>query len=113
MAVFTISVDPELPNQEFNVSLDGALYVLRFKWNEREQAWYMSILDEAESPIFEGVKVVLDTLLGVRTSDPRGFPGALVAFDSTGQLLMPGEKDLGSRVVLFYYDFNELAELNA
>lgn len=46
----------DTPNQRQRVTLDGTEYVLKFRWRERTQGWYISIYhaDESETPIVEG-----------------------------------------------------------
>lgn len=84
--------------------LDGREYLLRFRWNQRAAKWYLSIYDQNEIPIYEGIKIVTNfPLLGYRIVDARRPPGEIIAVDVTSDR-DPGLYDLGSRVVLMYVD---------
>lgn len=110
----TIPTSIELVNYVQTTSLDGRDYILRFLFNRRDQRWRISVLDQDESPIRFGVKVVADSPLLRRETDDRRPKGILLAKDlgatdvdrSAGEKLVaidPGVDELGARVLLIYF----------
>jgi hypothetical protein len=76
--------------------LDGREYLLRFAWNQREERWHLSIFDEAEQPIVQGLKLVANwPLLRFYRADPRCPPGELWVMDLSGDGSPPGFDELG------------------
>ena len=98
-------------NPHFTIrhTLDGREYVLTFEWSERESAWYVSLADQADSPISGAVRVCADWPLFLTCNDDRKFTGALLASDVTGQGVDPTLEDFGARVLLVYVPAGELA----
>lgn len=101
---------PATPNYRVGTSLDGVSYVFDVRWNGRAAAWYVDILDEEADPICVGLKVVLGAALGARSADPRRPAGLLMASDLSGEGREATFDDLGSRVVVYFYPFADLAE---
>jgi hypothetical protein len=85
----------------FETELEGTLYRFLFIWNERDEAWFMTVSDTDDDPIASGVRVVADFPLLRRVADARAPLGDIVALDSTGEG-DPGLADLGVRVSLVY-----------
>jgi hypothetical protein len=103
MTTFDIAVRTDgYPNFDLDQSLDGAVYLMTFRWNERESKWYMTLADDTGDPIFAGVKVVADRVISFRTADARMPPGDITTIDTSGAGLDPGLDDLGNRVKLVY-----------
>lgn len=94
--------------------LDGRDYLLRFAYNEREERWYLSLYDEDELPVLQGLKLVANhPLLKAYRSNPDVPPGELVVADLTGDNSPPTLDELGEgrRCELLYITAAELAEL--
>jgi hypothetical protein len=96
--------------QEFPTVLDGTEFIVRARWNTRDAAWYLSLFDAADDPIFQGIKIVQGVALGRRVTDER-MPGVFLASDlndpdGTGGV-DAGYDDLGERVVVDFYPFAE------
>jgi hypothetical protein len=104
----TIPLRSDLQHYDMQVTLDGVIYTLELRWNRREGFWYMSLLLEDGTPLVLSLKLVLDHPLGCRCRDARRPPGALIAVDTSTQHLDPGLSDLGSRVLLVYFEKVEL-----
>jgi hypothetical protein len=103
-----LSEGAPLPFFDMQASLEGVTYTLQFRWNVRNSAWYLDVLDEAgESILVAGVKVVADWPLSAYTVD-RQPPGVFIAADTTGTGTDPALTDFGVRVVLLYYTSTEL-----
>jgi hypothetical protein len=96
-----VALDTPLYTQR--VTLDGREYQLRFDFAEREDRWYLSILDVTGNMLASGIKLVGDWPL-VRTHLNPALPqGLLIAADfSPLEGAPPGFSDLGRRVLLVY-----------
>lgn len=116
-----IDTSIELNDYRQVTTLDGRDYILRFLFNEREGKWYLSVSDESDVPIVNGVKIVPLISLLRKVKDSRKPPGLLMARDLTaadaafdaGEKVVdldPGLNDLGEggRVRLFYFTADEL-----
>jgi hypothetical protein len=96
-------------NYRVNSVVDGVEYIFDVRWNGRDEAWYMDLYDVDEDPIRTGMKIVLGSLIGRRSVDPRYPAGAFVASDLSNSGTDATFDDLGVRVVVFFYSFEELA----
>jgi hypothetical protein len=108
-----LPIDAVDPIYRVGITLNDVPYVFDVRWNGRDNAWYMDILDVNEDPIRRGIKIVLGTYLGCRSTDPRFPRGLLFAEDLSGEGRDAGVDDLGSRVVIFHYTIAELEALEA
>lgn len=102
---------PFIPSEfhyRVNSVVDGTEYIFDVRWNARDGAWYMDLLDVEEDPIRTGMKIVLGSLIGARSADPRYPLGAFVASDLANSGIDAGFDDLGVRVVVFFYTATEL-----
>ncbi len=97
-----------LTHYTIQVTLDGATYTLEFRYSGREDCYYLSVMTEDDSPLMMGCKVVANYPLANRITDPRKWPGALFALDTSGAHKDPAYQDLGDRVQLIYYTADEL-----
>lgn len=110
MSIYELTVTPGTDDVfEQDVELDGRVYTLRFAWNTRDESWVMSVLHPDGTGLAMGRKIVLGIPLLQGEIDSRLPPGLLMATDTTNQGLEPGRSDLGRRVVLAYYDAEEVA----
>jgi hypothetical protein len=89
---------------QFSTELDGATYSLRFRWNEREGAWFMDVGNDAGTPIRTGIKVVVGWPLTARFADDGLPPGQFFAVDTSGSDTDPGLQELAARVVIAYME---------
>ena len=106
MALIAIPVTND-PWSEVTVSLDGSVYLLAFRWNTREGAWFMDISDANGDLLKPGIKLVCDwPLTSLRDTDPGLPPGMLSVFDQGGAQVDPTLDDLGTRVLLLYEEAN-------
>lgn len=104
----------ETPYYSQRTRLDGRDYVLEFAYNEREERWYLSIFDEAKTPLARGIKLIANwSLLHPYRFDPRMPPGELTASDTTGDGSPPTLLELGEgkRCELVYWTRAELEAL--
>lgn len=115
MAVRVLPVRPSVPLQQFQVELDGVLFEVLLRWNERAPAWVMTLRDSAGTTLAAGVRVCLGAEL-LPTPRPAGFPPGqllVVSMDDTG--VEPGLEDFSAtaRTRLVYLDAAEVAEASA
>lgn len=90
------------------VQLDGVEYLLRFVWAPREQAYYLSLLDQDENPLALSIRLNINAPLLRRFRDPRLPPGSLLCVDLSdrgAEITQPS--DLGQRVILAYVTADE------
>lgn len=111
MAAVEIPIVPDLPHFDFQVELDAITYTLELRWNERDEAWYLSVLTAEEEPLLLGRKVVVGAPLWARFRTAGLPPGDVVAVDTQGTDTDPGLEDLGRRVRLIYTPFADAAAL--
>ena len=102
MALQIISVQQDTPSWIQETTLDGAVYQILFRWNERESAWYYGLMDAAGASIAAG-KLVTNIALLAGNRSVRRPPGELMAqdMDKAGE---PGYSDLGGRVEILYLE---------
>lgn len=95
-----IPFEPGIPEQPIEIVLDDVPYVLRARWNTRDNAWYFDAWEgDGTTPIAFGVKLVLGVRLGRLYNHPL-FQGGMFLIDDGGTGEDPGLSDLGSRVQL-------------
>lgn len=99
-----LPVEPSIGDYTVGVTLDNRPYVLRMRWNSRDQAWFLDVLAENLKPIRTGIKVVLDAALGRECTDPLYPQGVITASDTSNQDREATIDDMGVRVGLFYYN---------
>lgn len=94
---------PGEPEQRISITLDEQQYVLRARWNTRDQAWYLDAWEADDTtPIAYGIKLVLGVLLGGSVHHPL-FAGGLFLADNSGSGVDPGLLDLGNRCSLLFF----------
>lgn len=116
-----IPTPTDFTNYRQTTSLDGQDFVFRILYNEREDTWSFSLLDNEGDPIVQGIKVVVGIPLLRLVTDSRKPPGTLIAIDTTVPAADvatektlaedPGLSDLGESVVLLYFTAEEVAAL--
>jgi hypothetical protein len=95
-------------------TLDGTRYLLHFTFNQREDAWYVSLHDVNDVPLASGAKIVANWFLFLRKIDPATMPpGLMFVSDSSGGGTDPGVNELGERVKLIYIEEVDVAEIEA
>lgn len=105
MSAWELPIDASDPEYDVDVDLDGSLYRLGVRWNERGGYWSLDVsIPDDDTPIVTGMRIVPDWNLLRQFVDTRLPPGRLVCIDSSGRGEAPGYADLGSRVVLVYED---------
>ena len=111
MAAWTIDLSYDSDEDDFTQTneLDGVRFLLRFTWNDRDEAWRLSAYQPDGTPLALSRKIVLGASLFEGLSDERLPLGLLIAADTSLANVEAGHDDLGQRVVLFYFDAEEVA----
>lgn len=102
MSNIQIPVDSNNMNYTLRVELDEVEYQFTFRWNDRDGSWFMAIADVEADPIAEGIPVRVGVPLLRTCTDIRKPTSTLLAIDTTGADLDPGQYDLGERVIMVY-----------
>jgi hypothetical protein len=103
-----IPFQPSIPRYRFSTTLERRTYLFDVRWNTRADSWYIDILDEDESPLARGVKLVLGAYLAIRSAHADLPTGLMFAIDQSGRGVEAGFDDLGTRVVVYHYTSDEV-----
>lgn len=109
---------PDLDFFQETVTLDGVEFDLEFRWNNRDACWYLSIFDPTVVEAPDGSRTAIIGSIPLLVGWPllsqyrmRARPlGEIVAYDTSGQNSEAGQRDLGGRVILVYFEQNEVIE---
>jgi hypothetical protein len=113
MAKYELNIeieDDEVEAFEQEHELDGIAYLLRFAWNRRDESWNLSIYALDETLLAGSRKIAIGYPMLFGEVSNLLPPGMLLAVDLTEQDEEPARLDFGKRVILVYYDEDELAE---
>lgn len=103
---------PSVFNYRVGTSFEGVQYLVDVRWNGRDAAWYLDLLEEDETPVRLGMKVVLGAVIGGRAFADADFPaGVLIASDLSNEGRDATFDDLGTRVLVYFYTHAEVAAL--
>lgn len=102
--------NPPLPSIDVSVTLDGALYTLSLVWNETQELWFMSVLDNLGQTVLMGDQAMISEwpLYASRIADLRRPQGLFLVRDTGGteNATLAG---LGLRWQLWYLEAAEVA----
>jgi hypothetical protein len=106
-----IPLPQSTPHFRQRTQLDGVSYHLEFNWNGRQALWYLSIFDEALTPLLQGVALTMQRPLLARGNSTALPPGVLMLIDSgLGTAVEEATlEDLGVRCRLIYVTAAEVA----
>jgi hypothetical protein len=104
MSLLVLPTRTDLLEYDFAIELDGTTYTIALRWNGRDSAWYLDIMDAERTPLAMGRKVVVGWPLFGRSKVAGLPPGRLFAMDTSGADQDPGKGELGGRVQLFYQE---------
>ena len=109
MAVTELPTSTTDANYIFTVELDDVEFQLSFKFNSRDDAWFLTILDTDDVVLRAGIKVVNEwTLLRLWNAGPAG---EIIAVNQGDVPAPPTLNQLGAEVLLTYLDASEIAAL--
>ena len=105
-----IPLEPSSPNYRVGVTLAGEQFILDVRWNTRESAWYLDVLQEDETPIRQGLKITLGLPIGGHVADAAWPGGYFYALDTERTGVDAGLDDMGERVQLYWFDSSEIED---
>lgn len=121
---FLIPTRSDLFSFSERISLDGKEFDLDFRWNTRDERWYLSIYesetttadDGSREAAMDSIPILAGTPLLQQCRDRRRPLGEIFPFDTsgggdTGQI-DPAFSDLGVRVVILYFTRDEVEATN-
>ncbi len=111
MAVFEIPTRSDFDAYRFQTTLDGTVFTIILKKNLRDDTWTMDLLEQDETPIKHGIKLVVSFPLLRLIAALTRPPGEILAIDTTGRFQLPDLTQLGTDVVLTYVDEEGIAAL--
>jgi hypothetical protein len=108
VAVLTLPTYTD-PFYSYTLALDGTSYVFDFRYNQREECWYLAISLEDGTELIKGQKLVCGTNLLRRAADVRLPRGLLTVVANGTDLSPPGLEELGEdkRTSLCYFTEDE------
>lgn len=109
--IFQLQTLENNPFWEQETVLDGKRYLLTFKYNQRQDAWYLDIADVTGEPIASSRRLVADWVMMPRVVDERRPGGRIYTVDTSGGGVDPGLLELGERVLVMYLDAEEVSAL--
>jgi hypothetical protein len=110
MAFVTIPLLSDTPHWEQTTTLDGTDYLLRFRYSQREQTYYVSLYLGNGTEIIKGQRMICNWPLFADCVDPNMPPGTFVLIPSDPTDESPPKLgDLGDnrRCTLVYDAANE------
>ena len=102
-----LPLQPSIPNYRVGIALEGVQYIFDVRWNGRDTAWYLDVLQEDETPIAHGLKLVLGASIGSGITNPNFPPGVFVCRDLSNEGLDAGLDDMGTRIVVYFIPHSE------
>ena len=111
MTIDRIPTSTTLAYYEFEIELDGVEFKLVFRFNSRDDSWYMSILDSEDAVLRAGIRVVRKWDLLRLWAEATRPDGEIMSVDQGEISAPPSLNQLGAEVVLTYLDAAELASL--
>jgi len=107
MAIVTIATRADFPSYNQRVELDGVIYNLIIRYNERMKRWILDIQDQEETDIIIGLVMLSGVPLlqqYVKTDLP---PGDFILLHRDATDINAERLDLGDEVTLYYFDADE------
>ena len=113
MAITVIPTVSDVPFYEFEVELDGTEFKLEFRFNDRDDAWYMSMLDIDDVLLRGSIRIVLSWDLLRLWAEATRPDGEIISVNQGKILAPPTLNQLSEEVVLSYIDAADVALIAA
>lgn len=111
MAIDRLPTSTVLAFYEFEVELDGVEFRLEFRFNDRDDAWYLTILNTDDVVLRASLRIVLEWTLLRLWAEATRPDGEIVSVTQGKVSAPPTLNQLGGEVVLTYLDAAEIAAL--
>ncbi|MCP4051082.1 MAG: hypothetical protein GY730_10300 [bacterium] len=102
MAILEIPIQKDLLAFKEQITLESTLYVFDFYFNQRQNLWFMDILDENDNPQLSGVPIQTNVPQTIHLKHQNIPPGILLPFDIQGEKKDADADDFGIRIKLLY-----------
>jgi len=102
MAIIEIPVRSDIPAYSFQITLEGTVFTLRFRFNTRLDRWVMDVNDVDDLPIITGVPLLYGLPLLDRYKLSNLPLGQFVIIDETGEERNPPRDSFGEDFKLLY-----------
>lgn len=94
--ILTVPTLPDEPFYEQTSTFEGVNYGLVFRYNQREDRWYMTIQNETGTDLVRGIKLVTGGVFLTARYRTLGLPpGEFMVGAPLGQPTAPGFGELG------------------
>lgn len=103
--IIEIPTTKDFPSQKETVTIDGRIFILRLRWSDRFERWFLDILDESENNILMGVPLHINRDLIGRFRMTTLPQGQLIFYDTSEKIREAGRNDLGDRARLLFRPF--------
>lgn len=102
MAVLELPIRADLPAYDFTVELDGTVYTLALRYNERMARWIMDLMTSDGVQIISGIPLLTNCDLIGRFRYNIVPPGKFLAYDTSGNDANAERLTFGEPIVLLY-----------
>lgn len=102
MAILRIPTRNDIPFYTLRIELEGVLYILNIRYNERMDLWAMDILNDEELPVVSGVLLLTGVPLLNNIVKEGLPPGDFFLLDRQDNDRNATRELLGDEVNLFY-----------
>ncbi len=103
--------DPLFEEYDFEIPLGDEVFRVVQRFFKRQEAWYLSLFDAADTPLLVRKRLSIDSPILHRYEIPGLPEGVLVLLDQSGERRECGFEDLGHRCILVYFDPEDFIEL--
>jgi len=108
MALIKIPIRSDLPAFNERIELEGVIYNLDIRYNERMDRWAMDILTEEEIPIVSGLLLLTNVPLLDQLTVADLPPGDFIMLDRANLQRDASADNLGEDINLFYQESEDL-----
>ena len=106
MSLKKIPIFSDPKNYQINVAINGVNLNIRFRYNDRNDTWYMSIYDRNNTLLLSGIPTLSNviSMTDVYQVLSNDLIGDFLFFDKTGKAQDVTSEDLGNQIELYFID---------
>lgn len=108
MALLRLATRADFPSYNQRVELDGVIYNLIIRYNERMARWILDIQDQEENDILIGIPMLTGVPLLQQYTKTDLPPGDFLLLHRDGTDINAEREDLGDSVNLYYQEGADL-----
>jgi len=102
MAILEIPVRSDIPAYSFQITLEGSVFTMHFRYNTRAERWFMDLNDVDDVEIVSGIPLLYGLPLFDRFKYEELPLGRFILLDETGEKRNPTRDGLGEDFKLLY-----------